>query len=90
MPPKMKFYCADKKRSHSQPYIIYDASIHDKQERLEKGIRFETATQAAEYLGLRKIAHLNEYSSQEAILQQKKFKSPKHDGKLFIIRKLPK
>ncbi len=86
MPPKIPFYKSSQHKSHAQPYIIYDASIKDLEERIKEGKRFETATETAQFLGLRKIAHLNTYSDKEAILAQKKFKSKKHN-KLFIIRK---
>lgn len=88
MPPSIKLYKKARRYSHALPHIVYDMSIEDLEERKEKAIRFETAIQAAQYIGLRSYRNMYYYTDTQAIKKKKRYWSEKHQ-KYFAIRRAP-
>ena len=87
MPAKIKLYCSKKRNYRAKSFIIYDASIVSLEERKANALTFDTGEKAAEYLGLRRVSYLTEFTDRDAILKQKRYKSHKQN-KIFIIREL--
>lgn len=83
MPATIPCYKSIDSLNISVPHIVYDCSLPI-QERISKALHFPTAVAAALYIGMRPNK-INNYTSQEAILQRKRFYSQKH-GKQFAIR----
>lgn len=69
-----------------QAYYVYDATIANLEERNLKRLRFESATRAAEFLGISNCSRVNDYCNSEAIISKKKYYSHRLK-KTFVIRK---